>query len=286
MKRVTILPLLGFLLVSVSLYASPKQRVTLSDNAALRYWAAFSEMQDSAITSDQADQLKLILAGTAPYQDDAYKELLKRNAPALEVMARGTKLADCDWGLDYGLRDQTPVEYVRKALELGRLNVLYAFHLSLNGDKAGSARTLAAGIRFSHDVANGGSLFATVVAKSVLVNHFRAIEGLLQLKGISSSDAAELRQALSQLGPSGLDWQEAIDRELEVISQPEWKGPMQHIRQAYVAAFADPSKLPGLQETIANAPTGLRDLMPSPKVVLEQKQDLTEQLQRVRQALR
>jgi hypothetical protein len=264
---------------------SAQQKVPLADNAALRYWAAFSELQDSGISGDQAKELNLILAGTAPYRDDIYKELLQRNAPALNVMARGTTLTKCDWGLDYGLRDETPVEYARKALELGRLNVLYAFHLSLIGDKVGSARTLAAGVRFSHDVANGGSLFPTAVAKSLLVNHFRAIEGLLQLQGISSSDVTDLQKAITQLGPSGLDWQAAINRELEVLSKPRWEKPLRAINQDYMLALSDPSKLPELQEAIASAPPELKKLMADPKRVLEEKQDLTTQLERVREAL-
>jgi hypothetical protein len=39
----------------------------------------------------------------------------------------------------------------------GRLNVLYAFHLFKTGNKDGAVRALAAGLRFSHDVGNGGS---------------------------------------------------------------------------------------------------------------------------------
>jgi hypothetical protein len=33
--------------------------------------------------------------------DSKYKDLVDRNRPALELMARGTALANCDWGLDY-----------------------------------------------------------------------------------------------------------------------------------------------------------------------------------------
>jgi hypothetical protein len=264
---------------------SAQQKLRLADNAALRYWAAFSELQDSGISSEQAKELNLILAGTAPYRDDAYKDLIERNAPALQVMARGAKLTNCDWGLDYALRHQTPVEYARKALELGRLNVLYAFHLSLTGDKDGSARTLAAGIRFSHDVANGGSLFATLIAKTLLVDHFRAIEGLVQMQGISSPQVAELRKAIAQLGPSGLDWQAAVDRELEVLSELEWAKPLAAIKKDYMAALADPSKLPILESAIADAPPELRSVMASPRKVLESQQDLAEQLERIRQTL-
>src|SRR5262245_5280237 len=115
------------LLVAGTLFAEsdphPKQ------NSALRYYAAFSVMQDAALSDQKAKELTSILDGTAPYDDNKYKELVERNRLALLAMTRGTALPNCDWGLDYGLGDETPVEYARNALQLGRLNVLNIFHL-------------------------------------------------------------------------------------------------------------------------------------------------------------
>ena len=264
---------------------SAQQKSPLADNAALRYWAAFSELQDSGISDDQAKELNLILNGSAPYRDDVYKDLLERNAPALNVMARGTKLQSCDWGLDYGLGSDTPVEYVRKALQLGRLNVLYAFHLSLAGDKRGAAQKLAAGVRFSHDVANGSSLFGAVVAKDLLLTHFRAIEGLLHLQGITSAQKSELRGAVSQLGTEGVDWRAAVDREFDMLERPEWQETLRVIRRNYAAALNNPSALQALRQNIANAPPDLRNLIAQPDRVMAEKRELAGQLQEVRQAL-
>jgi len=271
--------------VTLSSAALAQQKLRLGDNAALRYWAAFSVMQDAGISAQQAKELNLILDGTAPYKDLSYRDLVERNALALNVMARGTTLANCNWGLDYDLRDQTPVEYARKSLELGRLNVLYAFHLSLTGDKDGSVRALAAGERFSNDVAAGGSLFAALVAKDLLVNHFRAIEGLSHLAQFSSSQRSQLLKAVAGLGPSSLDWQAAIKRELKVQDRPDWQTPLQSISRNYIAALDNPSVLPDLEQTIASAPPDLRDVIPNPKRVLEEKRDLDNQLQRIRALL-
>src|ERR1700680_5315322 len=82
--------------------ASAQRSVSLSENAALRYWSAFSEVQDSVITPQQAKELNAILDGTAPYDDLKYKDLLAKNTRALEIMARATSLPNCDWGLAYG----------------------------------------------------------------------------------------------------------------------------------------------------------------------------------------
>jgi len=169
MKHITAISSLILVVLLPGVCVSAQRNMALADNAALRYWSAFSAVQDSAITDEQARELNAILDGTAPYDDTKYKDLLEKNTLALEIMARATSLANCDWGLDYGAED-VPVEYARKALVLGRLNVLYAFHLFIAGNKDGGVRTFAAGLRFSHDVGNGGSLFATLIAKDLLVN--------------------------------------------------------------------------------------------------------------------
>src|SRR5207245_11808419 len=116
----------------------------------------------------------------------------------------------CAWGIDYGRGHDTPVDYVRRALELGRLNVLYSFHLLIAHDKDGAARARAAGIRFSRDVANGGTLFATLAADSLLVEHLRAISGTLHLEDLSPAQKSILQKSVAQLGTDGLDWERAV----------------------------------------------------------------------------
>ena len=266
-------------------FAFAQQRIHLGDNAALRYWAAFSEMQDSGITPEQVKELSLILKGTAPYHDLSYKKLVEANIPALTVMARGTTLRSCDWGLDYELGPETPVEYARKSLELGRLNVLYAFHLSQAGDKEGTLRTLVAGVHFSRDVAAGGSLFATLAAKNLLINHFRAIEDLLHLQALSNAQRPELQKAIAQLGPNGLDWGMAMKYEFVALNRPEWQKPLQSIRESYLAALKDKSALPDLQTELAKAPPDLQELIPIPQRVIDDQQGFRNELQHIRKVL-
>ena len=266
---------------------SAQQRAKLGENAALRYWSAFAEMQDSAITDQQAKELNLILDGTAPYEDLKYKDLVEKNRPALETMARAAALPNCDWGVDYELGAEAPVDYVRKALALGRLNVLYAFHLLIAGDKDGAVRTLATGLRFSHDVANGGTLFATLAAKSLLVAHVRAIAFALHVVGLSSAQRLVLQKALAPLGPGGLDWQSALKRELEISHglDSQASAALERIISSYLAVLNNPSTLPELQQMIVSAPAPLPDIIPNPKRVLEEQQDLTNQLLQMRSLL-
>jgi len=268
--------------------AIAQQNGQLGQNAALRYWSAFAEMQDSAVTDQQAKELNAILDGTAPYSDLKYRELAEKNRPAVETMSRGTAIPNCDWGIDYAIGPDAPVEYARRALALGRLNVLYAFHLLQNGDKDGAVRAIAAGVRFSHDVANGGTLFATLVAKNLLATHIRAMAFALHLADLSAVQKSELQKALSPLGPDGLDWQAAVKREFEVPMprlDAKAASTLAQISAAYQNVVNNPSALSGLQQIVAGAPQPLRDLIPNPQRVLAEKQDLADQLRQMRSLL-
>jgi hypothetical protein len=267
--------------------ASAQQKIKLDDNAALRYWSAFAEMQDSAITDQQAKELNQIVAGTSPYDDLKFKELVQKNKAALDTMARGSTLRKCDWGLDYDLGPDTPVEYVRKALTLGRLNVLYAFHLSITGDKDGAVRALVAGLRFSRDVANGGTLFATLVADGLIVAHLEGVAFILHVEGLSAEQRSTLKNAVLQLGPEGLDWQSAMKLEFGVLHTPDSQvsAALLRIKSTYLTALESPSLLPSLQQMIVNAPQPLPGMIPNPERVLRAKKDLTDKLLQTRSML-
>ncbi len=257
-----------------------------ADNAALRYWAAFSQIQDSGISDQDAKELNTALETMGPFDMPKYKDLVQKNTLALQVMARGTSLPTCDWGLDYGLGDNVPVDYARKALVLGRLNILYVMNLYHSGDKDGAVHALAAGLRFSHDVANGGSLFATLVAKDLLVTHLIATMDGLRMGQLSASQRSELQNAVAALG-DGLDWSSAAKRDVEALrahyaAEPRASAALDRIVGSYSAYLRDPSKLSMLTQAINSAPAELASLIPNPQRVLEQKQDLSDKLAQAR----
>ncbi len=269
--------------------ALAQRNASLTENAALRYWSAFSEVQDSSITDQQAKELNAILDGTASYDDLKYKDLLEKNTLSLEIMARATSLPNCDWGLDYGLGHDVPVDYARKALVLGRLNVLYAFHLLKTGNKDGAVRALAAGLRFSHDVGNGGSLFATLIEKDLLTSHLRAVADALRSEQLSAGQRSQLQTAVARVG-EGLDWPTAAKRDLEALrgdyaGNSQASAALTQIISSYVAALNDESKLPALTQAIQGAPQELARVIPNAKRVLEQKQDLNNTVLQTRALL-
>ena len=288
MKNRYLIPsvVLAFALSASSVAA--QQKVKLGDNAALRYWSAFAEMKDVPITDEQAKGLDAILDGKTPYDDAKYKELVEKNKAALDTMARGTAISECDWGLDYALGPDAPIDYVPKATALARLNVLYVFHLQAVGDRDASVKAVVAGLRFSRDIANGGPLLPTLLAKDSLVKHFRVVSILTLGGSITASQRLDLQKALDQLGVSPLDWKSAIRREMEVFSQLAWpaSAPLDRIIRAYVDALADSSKLPRLQQLITSVPQPFQGIIVNPKRVLDEEQDLNNKISAARSILR
>ena len=141
-------------------------------------------------------------------------------------------------------------------------------------------RVLATGLRFSHDVASAGTLFATVAAKDLIAAHLRAVAFVLHMAELSGPQRLVLQKAVAQLGPDGLDWQSAMRRELEVFRglDSQASASLARIIPTYITVLNNPSMLPTLQRMIASAPRPLSDIIPSPKRVLEEKQDLTARL--------
>jgi hypothetical protein len=281
------IPSLLMVAILLASAAFAQQKPSLGDNAALRYYAAFAQMQDYAITGVEAKKLNGILDGPVPYDDSQYKDLVEKNKPALETMARGAALPKCDWGLDY-IGEDTPVDYARSALALGRLNVLYVFHLLIAGDKDGAVSAIKAGLHFSQDVANGGSLFATLAAKSLLDTHLRAIAFALHTGELSAEQRSLLQKAVTQLGPDALDWPSAAKRDLESLrgrfsSDPQASAALTRTISSYVAGLRAP-KAPTMAE-VHDLPPQLAGLIPNPKRVWEVKQDLTNQLAQTRSLL-
>lgn len=278
--RLMIAVLLFAALSAGSAQAQPGPASRLGENAALRYWSAFAQMQDSAMVTRQIPSL----------DDPTVKELFTKNLPALETMQRGTEIPNCDWGIEYQLGAQTPVEYVRKALLLGHLNALYVMYLQAHGDTKRAVRALVAGLRFSHDVANGGTLFATLAADRLLMDHLPLIPNIVHA-GLSPAQRSALQTAVAQLGPDGLDWQGAVKRELTLYRgtdhglNAQGLASLAHITPLYVRVMSDASVLPRLEKMIASAPADLRNLMPNPERVVEDEQSLQNHLAEARALL-
>jgi hypothetical protein len=72
-----------------------------------------------------------------------------------------------------------------------------------------------------------------------------------------------------------------------ILNKPPWQESVSlvGVTQAYLAAVNDPSQMSKLEQLLATVPQPLRDVIPLPKEVLEQKQELDQKLMQTRSLL-
>jgi hypothetical protein len=202
-----------FILCVVGMISSSATAQKPSDNAALRYWMAFAQMNDSPISSEDATHMEAIVNGTAPWDEQKFGPLVEKNKEAIETMIRGTNLRYCEWGIEYDLGPDAPIAHLLKARVLARLNRLYAKHLASSGDYDGAIRATIAGLRFAQHMAENASFFGALMATAGLKPQLREVKELAWSGSLSPAQLAALRNATKTLSDGGVSWPSAARME-------------------------------------------------------------------------
>jgi hypothetical protein len=179
-----------------------------SDNAALRYWRALTAIARDPIHEDETTQ-KLFsetIEGKTPWDENKLGPILEANADAVQAMQRGSKLPECNWGLDYRLGARTPVEMVMRARSLERVNALEGIHELAKGDGDAAVNTWLSGIRFSQDIGRGGPVILALVGSAMLTDTFEAVAAQAKQGKLTAAQKKALHEAIKQLPEDGFDW--------------------------------------------------------------------------------
>ena len=211
MKKFLLITVSFFTALSAAAVADSAQRP--ADNAALRYWMAFAQLNDSQISHAEAIRMDAMINSGSAWDEKQFGPIVEQNKAAIETMIRGSRLPYCEWGLETELGPETPIEYVPKARALARLNNMYSMHLASTGDYHGAARSTVAGIRFAQHLAENGSFLGALTAKSALIPALMQAERIAASNRIRADDLAALQQAVSALPEGGFDWSSATRAE-------------------------------------------------------------------------
>jgi hypothetical protein len=204
--------LLLSIVVLLAACVAPAQikKPTETRNAALRYWLAFAEMQDSVSDSSTTALLEKTAAGEVPWDESKLGPILDKNENAILHMQRATKLPDCDWGVEYSDGPTASIAYAPKARVLARLNTLYGMRQAAKDHPEAAVQTWLAGVRFSQHVAQGGSLIFALTAKSALLSNLRALTQAAQSGRLAATEKAEAKTVIHALPESAFDWGNAL----------------------------------------------------------------------------
>ena len=186
-------------------------------NAALRYWMAFAEIQDPPAGKETSDLLEKTAEGEAPWDEAKLGPILDKNETAIQIMQRATKLPDCDWGIEYSRGPVASIAYAPRARVLARLNTLYGMRLAAKGDQQGAVNTWLTGIRFSQDLAKGGTLVFVLIAKTAFLSNLNALTQAAEKRTLSASQKAQVARALRALPETAFDWTQALALEQSAI---------------------------------------------------------------------
>lgn len=195
-----------FMLMFPSVVQAQMIRPTETKNAALRYWMAFAEMQDAPAEKTMQDLLEKTVAGQAPWDEKSLGPILDANGAAIRMMQRATKLPECDWGLEYNQGPQASIAYAPRARVLAHLNTLQGMREMASGNTQGAINTWLAGVRFSEDIAKGGSLIFVLIANSALLPNLRALTNAGAQGYFTDTQKRQIYAQIKALPGYGFDW--------------------------------------------------------------------------------
>jgi hypothetical protein len=186
--------------------AAQEFKPPVTRNAALRYWIAFSLMQDPPADKETAELLNKVASGEAEWDEAKLGPIIDANRAAILTMQRATRLPECDWGVEMELGPAAPIPPYAKARVLGNLNVLYGKRQAAHHDTKGAVETWLAGTRFAEQLPQGMSLIGTVVGQTVLLANIRALDVEVLRGGLDENLRAEVKKAVRSLPEYGFDW--------------------------------------------------------------------------------
>jgi hypothetical protein len=198
-----------FLAIAVATGSARAQAKYLpeSNNAALRYWAALDEMRDNPYTDEATrSMLSAVMRGETAWKEEKMGPVLDLYADSIQTMQRGTRLPDCNWGLDYQLGNLNVAQMMMRSRGLEQLNTVEGVRQLAKGDSKAAVETWRAGIRFSQDLGRGGPVIHALVASAMLMDELNALSNYAGPGKLPEAQREELYSALKAMPEDGFDW--------------------------------------------------------------------------------
>jgi hypothetical protein len=220
-------------------------------NAALRYWLAMADLQDPPADKATQGLLEQTENGSAQWDESKLGPILDANTEAIKEMQRGSKLPDCDWGLEYSRGARASIGALMRVRVLARLDTLYGMRLMAKGQSQEAVEAWLDGVKFSRDIGNGGPIIFQLVGDTLLVSNYRAMTQAANAGELSAKEKAEIARAVHAMSSDVFDWStayglEEASGEIFVNEVREAKDPASEYQkvmgQPIPATFKSPSE--------------------------------------------
>src|SRR5579871_4451826 len=207
MKLRILAPFLAIVVAAGSALAQAKY-LPESNNAALRYWAALEEMRDNPLIVEATHNMLLsVMKGETAWNEEKMGPVLDVYADSILTMQRGTKLPECNWGLDYQLGNLNINNLLMRSRGLEQLNTVWGVRQLAKGDSKAAVETWRAGIRFSQDLGRSGPVINSLVASAILMDELNTVANYAGPKKLPETERQELYAAVKAMPEDGFDWE-------------------------------------------------------------------------------
>jgi hypothetical protein len=164
----------------------------LSENAALQYWQAFSQMP--ALNEDQE---KLLAEWqTVPLDDPEVQKLIAGSQTSLMYLRRAAKLRRCDWGLDYKDGIAMLLPHLAKGRDLARFAALNARQHFEHGNRRAARQDASAIMVLARHIGSEPFMICVLVRLGIEGLVVDLVAPYVPQLGASHSQSVELFQNL------------------------------------------------------------------------------------------
>lgn len=187
-----------------------------TNNAALPYWFAMSELPDDDATWNL---FGATLSDQVAWDDPKVGRILDSNQDALRTLYQATKLPVCNWGFDYRHGAKTPVWFGMRARLLSQLNQLQGKRYMAHGDSQAAVNTWLAGVHFAQDVSHSGPVIMALVAHAMILDNLQPLRDSARQGRLNEQQKTELSAVVKTMPQDGFDWGAAWGVEFAIGDQ-------------------------------------------------------------------
>jgi hypothetical protein len=264
-----------------------------TDNAALRYWFALTEVQQPPDDDATEHLIGEVVAGRVAWDEKTLGPILDSRRDALQTMQRATKLPTCNWGFDYRNGAAFPIWFGMRARGLSELNELQGLREMAHGDSRTAVDTWLAGVHFGQDVSRSGPVIAALIANGIILDNLNALRDSARQGKLNEEQKTALSVVVNAIPEDGFDWGAAWGVEFAIGDQylqksrtadkPESDDKIRAYEEYMLAAQA------ALREPPAEAKSRIADLESKLRGLGEAEQNLIPNIRmtneaRIRQA--